>query len=621
MGRKMSRGKQQVLFNYLPGRTFDFERVATIAKVESIRGVQRTDLNTAVLLRKVAEEARAWHSDFRPILRDEVLRDPNRFVLLDPQQVQAEMFPKVFWCQNRKCGRIFDYSHSDSLPPAICPDCSKGQLIQLRFVKIHRCGALHPLRPPICQRCHTSNYMALDSRGSERISNFRWICRKCNYTSPLYGGACTECSWPNENQKRRMDIEVHRSGRTFYPHIAVLLNIPHRNLDNFLALPEWPALVAAKFLGIPEVTGKNLLDFARRGFDNQQGEDVGLSGTDLDALFRKQQEENWTAEQLARAIQNLRHDRERERRSSSPVAIKEVLEDYTGVSNQTWEHAGQEMLEAVMLLENNQSRELFSETPPSPACQIAREMGLNRLVLVTDFPIITATYGYSRAEYAPNECRLNPFPPMREHGGKFPIFVDQVQADALLISLDPERVCAWLDCNGVAPRIPSGRDETLSRNAYFVQLFEDVPLRETLHDDNPQARMVLGLLHTMSHLSLRQAALLCGLERTSLSEYLIPRALMCVIYCNHRFGATIGALTALFEQSLPEWLRAIKDTRRCVYDPVCRDRENSCHACTHLPETSCRLFNLNLSRAFLFGGPDPELGDIAVGYLDMSFGG
>jgi hypothetical protein len=95
----------------------------------------------------------------------------------------------------------------------------------------------------------------------------------------------------------------------------------------------------------------------------------------------------------------------------------------------------------------------------------------------------------------------------------------------------------------------------------------------------------------------------------------LPRALTSAIYCNHRSGAAIGAMTALYEQSLVEWLEAVSDSRRCVYDPVCKHREGSCHACTHLAEMSCSYFNLNLGRAFLFGGPDPEIGNIDVGFF------
>jgi hypothetical protein len=129
--------------------------------------------------------------------------------------------------------------------------------------------------------------------------------------------------------------------------------------------------------------------------------------------------------------------------------------------------------------------------------------------------------------------------------------------------------------------------------------------------------MVFGLLHTLSHLAVKRAALLCGLDGTSLSEYLLPRSLTFAVYCNHRFGATIGALSALFEQSMDEWLGAIRDTRRCVYDPVCIGVGGVCHACVHLPETSCKFFNGNLGRSFLFGGRDSVLGEIRQGFLDV----
>ena len=620
MGLKMNRGKQQVLFNYLPGSTFDFERVATIARIVSIRGVLQTDLNAAVVLRKITEEARAWHLNYRPLLRDGVLRDPARFVLLDPRTVQAEMFPKVFWCQNRSCGRVLDYSYNDSLPPKICLTCHQGELVQLRFVRIHRCGALQPLRPPTCQQCHTASQMALDSRGSERISNFRWICRQCNTATSVFGGWCSECQWPNGDPKlRRMDIEVHRSGRTFYAHTVILLNIPHHQLDAFLNLSEWSAIVAAKFFALPEMAHRSLSDFALAISGSQTEADAGLSGVDLNDLLRRQENGELTPEEFVAEMKTLRQQRQQEHQELSPSSVTQALEQRTGIPRQTWEQAGQEILEATMLLENTQLQELFNHTPPSSTTHIARHMGLSRLSLVTDFPIITATYGYSRAEYAPNQCRLNPFPPEREHGGKFPIFVDQVQADALLLSLNYNRVCVWLERNGFAPILPAGSDTDLSRQAYFVQLFNTVSLCETLHNDRPQARMVFSLLHTLSHLCVRQAALLCGLDRTSLSEYVLPRVLTFVLYSNHRFGAAIGALTALFEQSLGEWLNAVRDTRRCVYDPVCYERESSCHACTHLAETSCRFFNLNLSRALLFGGPDPQLGYIKLGYFDPLF--
>lgn len=604
----MTRGKQQILFNYLPNRTFDFGRVAAIARVVSIRGESRTDLNATILLRRIKEEVNAWPEESRPALRDDVLEQTNRFVLIEPRSVQSELFPRVLWCQNHECSHIFDYSQRDPLPHQ-CPVCNQGRLVQLRFVRIHRCGALKPLLPPLCRRCNTRDHMSLDTRGSERISNFRWVCRQCNLPAPLFGGHCGECQWPDE----MMDIEVHRAGRTYYSHNTVLLNIPHRSLDSFFSLPEWSAIVAAKYLGLPEVLGRPLSDY---GQESQSGPDTGLSGADLDELMGRCASGELSPEQLAREIEVIRARRHQERLAHSPGGIVSRLTQCTGVPWPIWEASGQEMLEAIMPLETGRPIDLNLQNPTEPGGQVARQIGLSRLTLVSDYPILTATYGFSRAEFEPTRCRLNPFPASPDHGGRIPVFVDQVQADALLLSLSPDRVFAWLEQNACRPIIPSGTEPSLARRAYFVQLFNRIHLRETLRADNKEARMVFGLIHTFSHVSVRQAALLCGLDRTSLSEYVLPRALTFAIYCNHRFGATIGALTALFEQALAEWLKAIRDTRRCVYDPVCRDSGGNCHACTHLAETSCRFFNLNLSRAFLFGGHDKELGDIHVGYFN-----
>src|SRR5262245_8142066 len=191
MGRTMNRSKQQILLRFLPGKTFDFERVASIARVESIRGVLNGDLNLAIVVNRISEEARAWQVAYRQSLLDNVLNDPSRFVLLDPREVRAELFPKVLWCQNRACGRILNCESWDSLTTR-CRSC-RGALAQLRFVKVHRCGEIKPLLPANCNRCQTAQHMALDMRGSERINNFRWICRNrgCSYSTSVFAGSCT----------------------------------------------------------------------------------------------------------------------------------------------------------------------------------------------------------------------------------------------------------------------------------------------------------------------------------------------------------------------------------------------------------------------------------------------
>lgn len=606
---KMNRGKGQIMLQCLPNQTFEFQRVGTISRVTGIRAVPIMGLNPSQILAKVSSDAKAWRPDCRPALRDDVLDDPTRFILLDPIEVRAEMFPKVLWCA-QSCNRVYDFGQRNTTPLRVCPSCN-SRLYQLRWIRIHTCGAMEPLTPPRCARCHSSQNMALDTRGGERFAQFRWICRACSTSSSVFAGPCRECGQGD------MELAVHRSGRTFYARQTVVLNTPGPELASFLAIPDAPLIAAAKLFGVSELVSQPLASLSRSSMGTQGSSDSGLSGADLDSLLERQSRGEITPEQMATEMQSLRVQRLQERRATSPSGIIEALEKRTGVPRIYWDRAGHEMIEAAIPLELRTVVDLF-RSDRDQEIGVARRLGLSRLLLVDEFPIVTATYGYTRGDYAPNSCNLRPFPPEAEHNSRYPVYIDQVQADALLLSLDSNRVCRWLERNGHVLNVPTGTDVLSARRAYIVQLFDGESFRSTLDAGSPTIRMVFGLLHTMSHMCIRQAAILCGLERNSLSEYLLPRTLCFAVYCNHHFGATIGALTALYQQSLNEWLSAVLETRHCVYDPVCREREGSCHACTHLAETSCRVFNLNLGRAFLFGGHDDELGVIQVGYFDPS---
>ena len=520
MPPKMRRGKQQILLNHLPGKTFDFERIGVISRVDRVRGTPRSDLNGELILNAVNDYASAWMEAHRPTLRDDVVSRTSRFVLLDPTEVKATMFPSVFWCQDPYCGRIVSVPDGD-VPNPTCPTCRRGRLVQLRFVRVHRCGTLQPLRPYYCRKCSTSNNMALDTRGSERIGNFRWRCLRCKTTYSLFGGRCGECSWttavPGVNRPENADVEVHRAGRTFYPHHVVLLNQPSQELNVFLATPNWQQLAGAAFLELPELGGRKLTELQLN-----QGASPVPTQFDEAALKAQGYDDEQVRQFLEMQAQLTAHRRTTE--SSEPAQIGKALIERSGVSEQVWHRSGQEMLEAVLPLQTGTTRQL--RATDGEVAKNVTSMGAESITLVEDFPVTTATFGFSRVDYQPNRCQLNPFPPDRDHGGKYPVFVDLVQADALLVRLDPTRILRWLEANGHAPALPQGMgDEHLLEKAYFVDLLDGVPLRETLRADRAKARMVFALLHTFSHLAVRQAALLCGLDAISLSEYILPRAL------------------------------------------------------------------------------------------------
>lgn len=617
MNAKMSRGKQQILFNYLPGKTFDFDKINVLSIMTSVDGEPNFSINVDLVLKKISSYALAWKEKYRPVLRDDSFHKAENFILIDPNRAKAEIFPLVFWCNNPKCGRIYDFSTNNSVLPENCLVC-KSKLIQLRWVKVHRCGSIKPLNPPYCSKCKSDKNYSLDTRDSQRISGFTWICRGCGRRTTVFADKCNECNWdtdiPNVSRPGNYDIDVIRAGRTYYPHYVVLLNIVKKNLNHFINTKEWPEIAAASFFEFEELRGHSLLNFVDTLNDEEDGVKFTITPEEEKRLL-EMGNDSAQIEILKKMQQELNKVKEGTKTETRPAKIAEKLIERTGVEKEIWDKVGQEILEAIVPLQNSTSNEIYQNQPPLGV------MGTTSVTLVNDFPILIATFGYSRVDFRPNLSRLNPFPSDRNHGGKFPIYIDTVQADAIFFKLDPEKIISWLKDLGYEIKIPRGSDETLSRKAYFVKLFDDVSMNLTIKNDKPIARIVFGLVHTLSHMLVRQAAILCGLEQTNLSEYILPRTLTIGIYSNHRFGATIGALTSLFEQSIDTWLGQVVKNKRCVYDPVCKNLGGNCHSCLHLTESSCRYFNLNLSRAFLFGGEDSEVGNIEHGFFDFNNAG
>lgn len=613
MIEKFQRGKQQVLYNYLPGRVIDFGNTTVFAKIRSVTGERFDEVNKQVLINKIRQQARAWDETYRPGLENRVFDDLSSFSVINPKAVKADLFPLVFLCENPECNRLIDYSKKGPPSNTVCPSCNQKTLVQFRFIKAHQCGHLEEIKPPKCTTCNSDKNIAV--RGLlqfERFKDFQWICKKCNTEIKFWGGVCPSCDWTNkETGTKFLDVMLFRASRQYYVHSATLINIPKNNFDTLLDSNHWHIEVGAKYLNIPSIKDKKLKDISDSlSADSRQKNKIGMQDS-LD-LIKKVKEGKMTIEEV---------EQEMKKRAETPDPTTEEykleLIKMSGLEESYWKGTRFSILDAVIPKELGNINSLRNDTNRIKEHNAINALGIQDIQLIDDFPIVTASFGYSRLSYKGDEAWLRTFEAEGEHKGKIPIYVDTVEADALYFQIDYERVIRWLKVNGMNPNIPNGSDTNASLKSYFVRLFSNIDTYRTV-TDNREGKYVLSLLHTLSHLAIRRAELLCGLERTSVSEYLIPSTLSFALYCNHRFGATIGALTSLFDQALLEWLELILDRNKCVYDPVCHKKMGNCHACTHLPETSCRHFNLNLGRVYLFGGTDNETGNIIKGYFDKS---
>jgi hypothetical protein len=135
------------------------------------------------------------------------------------------------------------------------------------------------------------------------------------------------------------------------------------------------------------------------------------------------------------------------------------------------------------------------------------------------------------------------------------------------------------------------------------------------------------MIHTLSHLLIKQLSLECGYSSASIRERLFygrnEDEQWCGVLLYTASGSADGTLGGLVRQGEPENLdkmmaSSLENARWCSSDPLCIESSGqgvdalnlaACHACSLVSETSCEQRNLLLDRALLVGTPDqPEIG-------------
>lgn len=125
------------------------------------------------------------------------------------------------------------------------------------------------------------------------------------------------------------------------------------------------------------------------------------------------------------------------------------------------------------------------------------------------------------------------------------------------------------------------------------------------------------LLHTISHLLIRELESVAGYPAASLKEriYHSQDSKMAGILIYTAVPDISGTLGGIIENAQPrEFLKLLsgifKHAQWCSHDPVCTEHQGqgpswlnraACHACALLPETSCAFGNVFLDRVFIKG--------------------
>jgi ATP-dependent helicase YprA (DUF1998 family) len=195
-----------------------------------------------------------------------------------------------------------------------------------------------------------------------------------------------------------------------------------------------------------------------------------------------------------------------------------------------------------------------------------------------------------------------------EHNGIKNIYATKLTTEGVLFEFDRAKILKWLDTNGYIDHdsLPDLSDENEVK-LWFANNVKPDLIRpfSTIDPREAATYYVYNLIHTLSHLLIRSAASMCGLDKNSISEYILPGIPAVLIYCQNSQGFNLGALFNLFEAYFDKWIEnAYSGAEKCIFDPICIERHKACTGCLFLNEVSCQHFNHDLDRSLIIGSVD-----------------
>lgn len=558
------RSASQIMFGHLPQQTVDINQ--GVWKIERWRRPQvERAIDVEALKHEVLAAAHPWSSQGRDGRFAEFLRAGRRPLVvhaLDRDNgVDAVPFPRLWLCANQNCRRV----HNS--PVADCPCGSQGRRPQLHFVAYCRdCGTLEE---PTIFKCPTHKQVAIRFPGTMAAEDIVQSCPSCNWQRRGFLGRKCGCG-------KLLMVQVHRSSAVYTPRSIALVNAADR--EQIEQVEHHGGAARA-------------LDWMLRGMRSRW---MDASAKTADALRATLAQTGLSANLIEDVVRQAKDRGEVEDTGTLVVPATVRVEAEREARNVAI--AFQRSRETIADLRRTAPRGL-KQTYEKDYGDWLRRAGIGDVDHTEKFPILSGNFGYTRG--SANDPAQSVLVPFMSENDEFVVYGEIVETEAMLVRLDPLKVVQWLMARGIT--LPNMKDATDARIAVMRAIDAD--------NTGGVRSLVTTMIHSYCHRFIRIAAVHTGVERTSLSELVLPLNLGFFVYAAARGDFVMGGLQAVFEGELHRLLKEmVEGEHRCALDPGCTQGGGACIACLHLGEPSCRLFNQSLDRSALAGGR---------GYLDV----
>lgn len=608
---QMSRGKSQSLYKYLPDSWIDFSirgkyRKNYIAHVNRWNSEQLTDINKKRLLRIVNQAVDSFKKQYtgestvEPTSGFGAQLSIDTCDVLTPKAggeergIVAEISPLTFYC--KVCHKVYQFRNADDYKKYTkCRKCNI-ELTQLRQIYFCKCGWSSDKHPVYCYN---------KSHGSKEIywyGGYEFVCKTCGTKIPMMK-RCDICG-------TMCGPKVALDPVQYIPFSLTLIDLINEKVESFITDTSYGSLITiAYWLG--KINREELVTIINNGIITD-GEEYDKKYNEYYMMFKLQLDEVSAIVAAKAAADHACGNKYNEIVNWVKANIfvedidlkkfAEMLIEYDMVLNSNDISTLDDAKKVAKLLNTNANPDEFDS--------IADKFGISNTQVCGDIPFVACSYGYTRvkSQYE-NGVQLRAF--KEEKNGKKNVYATKLRTEGVLFEFNRKKILEWLLDNNIITNeeLPDMGSE-LDIKLWFVNNIKIDSIKTFTEIDKENYKYtyyVYRLIHSISHLIIKSAAGLCGLNKDSISEYIFAGVPAVMIYCQNSQGFNLGALFNIFEAYFDKWLyNANNFAKKCVFDPICIERYSACTGCLFLNEISCEHFNKDLDRRLLIGHIEKE---------------
>lgn len=621
--QQMKRGKTQSLYKYLPETWIDFsvrgkERKQYIAKVLRWNSEKLDGINAKRLIRTVNEAVRSFENQattpgpIKPTIGFGAELTKDNCDVLTPKAseeergIVAQISPLTFYC--KRCYKVYQFSNEEEyLKRRVCtnPECHHAELTQFRQIYFCKCGYATDKHNPRCPE-HGYQYVKWDGR-------FDFVCTKCKRPIPMQ----VKCPTCGDMLRPKVALDPAQ----FFVFSLSLIDLIDENLEKFISESEYgPYITFAYWLGM--ISKEELDEIIKNGIVSDPEAYQKVYDQFYQLMLTALKNEVAAATAAKTAADQQCGNRFNDIVTSLKGKVFTTEEDISSIAERILEYDLITRLDDVSDLASavDVARLLNTNANPEQYAQIAERFGIKSARVCDRIPFVSCSYGYTRVESEYKEgVQLHAL--KEEKSGRKNVYATKLNTEGVLFEFDRKKIIQWLLVNGIisedeAPNLDSEEEIKI----WFLNNIKPSlihPFSTIDETASKETYYVYRLIHSLSHLLIRAAADIGGLGKDSLSEYIFPGIPAVLIYCQNSQGFNLGSLFNTFEAYFDKWMnKAYSNALKCIFDPICIERQKACTGCLFVNEVSCQHFNKDLDRSLVIGHIDRETQKRTTGFWE-----